>query len=215
MSLKLLPCVAIALLSLTSCSGSNYQSTAPVSPTPTPELAKPSVAASPVAKAEVEAKVDVEPNAEVETKVEAPPEPQAKDRTPAQPLNAPKEIRDTPEDRNRRLEIARKMDEDVLVLKNQNRTITVRGMQAWSGKNGSGDLGYESCDIDGKCLKLQGGTVTCSRGTCGLSWSNGDYGYGLTAAMNNPDRPTPNAGYTLTVVHGGKVILEEEGLKSE
>jgi hypothetical protein len=202
MSLKLLPFVAIVLLSLTSCSGSNYQSTAPVSPTP--ELAKPSVAASPLAKAEVEAKV------------EAPPEPQAPDRTPAQPLNAQKKIdRDTPEDRNRRLEMARKMDEDILVLKNQNRSITVRGMQAWSGKNGSGDLGYESCDIDGKCLKLQGGTVTCSQGTCGMSWSNGDYGYGLTTAMNNPDRPTPNAGYTLTVVRGGKVILEEEGLKSD
>jgi hypothetical protein len=204
MSLKLLPFVAIVLLSLTSCSGSNYQSTAPVSPKPTPELAKPSVAASPLAKAEVEAKV------------EAPPEPQAPDRTPAQTLNAQKKIdRDTPEDRNRRLEMARKMDEDILVLKNQNRSITVRGMQAWSGKNGSGDLGYESCDIDGKCLKLQGGTVTCSQGTCGMSWSNGDYGYGLTTAMNNPDRPTPNAGYTLTVVRGGKVILEEEGLKSD
>jgi hypothetical protein len=202
MSLKLLPFVAIVLLSLNSCSGSNYQSTAPVSPTP--EMEKPSVAASPLAKAEVEAKV------------EAPPEPQATDRTPTQPLNAPKKIdRDTPEDRNRRLEMARKMDEDILVLKNQNRTITVRGMQAWSGKNGTGDLGYESCDIDGKCLKLQGGTVTCSQGTCGMSWSNGDYGYGLTTAMNNPDRPTPNAGYTLTVVRGGKVILEEEGLKSD
>jgi hypothetical protein len=204
MSLKLLPCVAIVLLSLTSCSGSNYQSTAPVSPKPTTELAKPSVAASPLAKAEVEAKV------------EAPPELQAPARTPAQPLNASKKIdRDTPEDRNRRLEMARKMDEDILVLKNQNRTITVRGMQAWSGKNGSGDLGYESCDIDGNCLKLQGGTVTCSRGTCGMSWSNGDYGYGLTTAMTNPDSPTPNAGYTLTVVRGGKVILEEDGLKSD
>jgi hypothetical protein len=202
MSLKLLPCVAIVLLSLTSCSSSNSQSTAPVSPTP--ELAKPSVAASPLAKAEVE------------IKGEAAPEPQATDRTPAQPLNAPKKIdRDTPEDRNRRLEIARKMDEDILVLKNQNRTITVRGMQAWSGKNGTGDLGYESCDIDGKCLILQGGSVTCSQGTCGMSWSNGDYGYGLTTAMTDPDRPTPNAGYTLTVVRGGKVILEEEGLKSD
>jgi hypothetical protein len=202
MSLKLLPFVAIVLLSLNSCSSSNYQSTVSVSPTP--ELAKPSVAASPLAKAEVEAKV------------EAPPEPQAPDRTPAQPLNAPKKIdRDTPEDRNRRLEIVRKMDEDVLVLKNQNRTITVRGMQTWSGKNGTGDLGYESCDIDGKCLKLQGGSITCSRGTCGMSWSNGDYGYGLTTAMTNPDRPIPNAAYTLTVVRGGKVILEEEGLKSD
>jgi hypothetical protein len=202
MSLKLLPCFAIVLLSLNSCSGPGYQSTAPISPTP--EQTQPSPAVSPLAKAEVE------------TKAEATPEPQTQNRTPTQPLNAPKEIdRDTPEDRNRRLEIARQMDQDILVLKNQNRTITVRGMQAWSGKNGSGDLGYESCDIDGKCLKLQGGTLTCSRGTCGMSWSNGDYGYGLTAAMNNPDRPTPNAGYTLTVVHGGKVILEEEGLQRD
>jgi hypothetical protein len=199
MSLILLPCFAVALLSLTSCS-SGYQSTAPVAPSPTPELTKPSAVVSPVAKAEVETM----------------PEPQPLNRTTTQPLNAPKQIdRDTPEDRNRRLEMARKMDEDILVLKNQNRTITVRGMQAWSGENGSGDLGYESCDIDGNCLKLQGGTVTCSRGTCGMSWSNGDYGYGLTTAMTNPDRPTPNAGYTLTVVRGGKVILEEEGLKSD
>jgi hypothetical protein len=206
MSLKLLPCFAVALLSLTSCSGPGYQSTAPVAPSPTPELTKPSAVVSPVAKAEVETKAEVEKM----------PEPQPPSRTTAQPLNAPKQIdRDTPEDRNRRLEIARKMDEDVLVLKNQNRTITVRGMQAWSGKNGSGDLGYESCDIDGKCLTLQGGTVTCSRGTCGMSWSNGDYGYGLTTPMTNPDSPTPNAGYTLTVVRGGKVILEEEGLKSD
>ncbi len=204
MSLKLLPCLAIMLVSLTSCSSPGYQSTAPVSPSPTPDLAKPSVAVSPIAKAEVDAKV------------EAPPEPQTQNSTPTQPLTTPKKIdRDTPEDRNRRLDIARKMDEDILVLKNQNRTITVRGMQAWSGKNGSGDLGYESCDIDGNCLKLQGGTLACKQGTCGMSWSNGDYGYGLTAAMNNPDRPTPNAGYTLTVVHGGKVILEEEGLKRD
>jgi hypothetical protein len=195
MSLNLLPCFAVVLLSLTSCSSSGYQSTVP--PNPTPELAQPSVV-SPVAKAEVE----------------APPEPQ--NSTTAQPLNVPKKIdRDTPEDRNRRVEIARQMDEDVLVLKNQNRTITVRGMQAWSGKNGTGDLAYESCDIDGKCLKLQGGTVTCSRGTCGMSWNNGDYGYGLTTAMNNPDHPTPHAGYALTVIHGGKVIMEEEGLKSD
>jgi hypothetical protein len=191
MSLKLLPCFAVILLSLPSCSGSDYQSTAPAPPQPTPKLATVPPAASPVAK--------------------APPEP-----TRAQPLNAPKNFdRDTPEERNRRLEMARKMDEDILVLKNQNRSITVRGMQAWSGKNGSGNLDYESCDIDGNCLKLQGGTVTCSQGTCGMSWSNGDYGYGLTTAMNNPDRPTPNAGYTLTVVNQGKVILEEEGLKSD
>jgi hypothetical protein len=204
MSLKLLPCFAVVLLSLPSCSGPGDQSTAPVTPSPTPELAKPSVVVSSVAKAEVE------------TKAETMPEPQPQNSTTAQSLNTPKQVnRDTPEDRNRRLEIARKMDEDILVLKNQNRSITVRGMQAWSGKNGSGDLGYESCDIDGKCLKLQGGTVTCSQGTCGMSWSNGDYGYGLTTAMTNPDRPIPNAGYTLTVVRGGKVILEEEGLKSD
>jgi hypothetical protein len=198
MSLKLLPYCAVVLLSLNSCIGSGYQSTAPAPPNPTPELAQPSVVVSPVAKAEVE------------------PSPEPQNSTIAQPLNAPKKIdRDTPEDRNRRLEMARKMDEDILVLKNQNRTITVRGMQTWSGKNGTGDLGYESCDIDGKCLKLQGGSVTCSRGTCGMSWSNGDYGYGLTTAMTDPDRPTPNAGYTLTVVSGDKVILEEEGLKSD
>jgi hypothetical protein len=121
---------------------------------------------------------------------------------------------DTPEDRTRRLEVARQLDKDLLILRNPNRTITVRGMQAWSGKNGTGDLGYESCDVDGKCLKLQGGKMSCSRGTCGMSWTNGDYGYGLTVPMTNPDRPDPKARYTLTVVQGGRVILEEDGLTS-
>jgi hypothetical protein len=202
MHLQRLLWFALALLTVTSCGGPNPVSRLDAEPVATPT---PSAVATPEVKAQALRSAPAPTNPTPETTPETTPAPvKASERTEKPAIDAP-------EDRNRRLEIARKLDEDVLVLKNKNRRITVRGMQAWSGKNGSGDLGYESCDIDGKCLTLQGGTVTCSRGTCGMSWNNGDYGYGLTAPMNNPDRPDPNTGYSLTVVQGGKVILEEDG----
>jgi hypothetical protein len=234
---KLLPALASALLLLSGCGIASSPKAESVTPMPsaTPDLTvSPSATTpQPVAKLSTqsgakqsvtkqsEAKpstpvAEVETGAKVETSVKTLPQESEKKPSPVEPQkNAETGDRDTPEDRNRRLTIMRELDKDRLVLKNQNRSITVRGMQAWSGQNGTGNLVYESCDIDGKCLNLQGGTMTCARGTCEMGWTNGDYGYGLTAAMDNPDRPAPSQGYTLTVTQGGKVILEEEGLRSD
>jgi hypothetical protein len=117
-------------------------------------------------------------------------------------------ITDSPEERTRRIEAARAMDEDVTVLENKNRTITIRGMQAWSGVNNTGDLDYESCDIDRQCLTLKGGKVSSRDGTIGMGWQNGDYTYSLVAPITESKESN---GYILTVRKGDRVILTEGG----
>jgi hypothetical protein len=134
---------------------------------------------------------------------------------PAQPVPAaePSAPVDDPEQRNARLEMARQMDDpDVEVLRNPNWKITIRGMQAWNGVNNTGDLSYEGCDRDGQCLNLTGGKMSCRDGICGMSWSNGDYVYNLTAPMTEEGKAPSKSDMRLKVWQGDKLIVDESGL---
>jgi hypothetical protein len=53
--------------------------------------------------------------------------------------------------------------------------------------------------------------MSCRLGACSISWTNGDYGYGVRFPMSNPDLPPPTDGYRLTVSQGERVILAEDG----
>jgi hypothetical protein len=130
--------------------------------------------------------------------------------TPVTPTPVEK-IGDSPEERTRRIEAARAMDENVTVLENKNRTITIRGMQAWSGVNNTGDLDYESCDIDRQCLSLKGGIIGSRNGTISMGWQNGDYFYSLVAPITEAPPSKTDTGYILTVRKGDRVILTEGG----
>jgi hypothetical protein len=134
----------------------------------------------------------------------------------APPEQSSKVAKDEPVDdatqRTARIEAAREMDQTAkTVLRNQNWTITVGG--TWSGVNGEGDLSYEGCDANGKCLSLKGGTVSCRDGVCSQGWRNGDFSYSLSAPMSEVGQPTPSS--TLRVYQGDKLILEETGLKAD
>jgi hypothetical protein len=120
-------------------------------------------------------------------------------------------IGDSPEERTRRIEAARAMDEDVTVLENKNRTIKIRGMQAWSGVNNTGDLDYESCNIDRQCLSLKGGIIGSRDGKIAMGWQNGDYHYSLVAPITEAPPSKTDTGYILTVRKGDRVILTEGG----
>jgi hypothetical protein len=130
--------------------------------------------------------------------------------TPVAPT--PVKVGDSPEERTRRLETVRELEEqDLTVLENKNRTIKIRGMQAWSGVNNTGDLDYESCDIDRQCLSLKGGIIGSRDGTIAMGWQNGDYHYSLVAPITEAPPSKTDTGYILTVRKGDRVILTEGG----
>ncbi len=200
LTITALVALTTACVALTSCSSSPSASSNPP-PTDRALNAAPIAASPQPTVSSADASPDEVLAAEASAVDASPPPPV--DRT--QPF-------DTPEERTRRIETARQLDnESVTTLKNRNRTISVRGMQGWSGINGTGNLGYESCNIDRQCLTLTDGKMSCKQGICGMSWTNGDYGYRLTAPMANPDRPDPQVGYTLMVTQGDRVILTENG----
>jgi hypothetical protein len=93
-------------------------------------------------------------------------------------------------------------------------TITIGNINSWSGVNGTGNLSYYGCDSKGKCIKLNGGRITCRNGICRTIWSNAAYSYTLEEPMDNPDRPKAPASSTiLTIRKGSAVILRATGFK--
>lgn len=102
--------------------------------------------------------------------------------------------------------------QDSQTLSNGEWTITIGNGQSWNGVNGTGNLTYNGCDAKGKCIKLEGGKVTCRDGKCVTGWSNGDYSYIIEQPITNPDSPSSGA-TTLTVRKGDTIIFNATGFK--
>ncbi|HEY9691413.1 MAG TPA: hypothetical protein V6D15_04375 [Oculatellaceae cyanobacterium] len=101
-------------------------------------------------------------------------------------------------------------------LSNGEWTITIGNRNSWSGVNGTGNLSYNSCNSEGKCLKLTGGRITCRDGKCLTDWQNGDYYYIVEQPIvekpaNSEDIASST---TLTVRKGGNVLMNVRGFKA-
>ncbi len=94
-------------------------------------------------------------------------------------------------------------------LSNGEWTITLSNTDSWKGVNGTGDVNYQGCDAQGKCLNLTGGKVTCRYGKCITGWKNGDYVY----ILEQPITEKSDATATLIVREKTTEILKATDLK--
>ncbi|BAZ88447.1 hypothetical protein [Dolichospermum compactum] len=94
-------------------------------------------------------------------------------------------------------------------LSNGKWTITLSNTDSWNGVNGTGDVSYQGCDTNGKCLQLTGGKVSCRDGKCVTAWQNGDYVY----ILEQPITEDGNSTSTLIVRKDNTEILNSPGLK--
>lgn len=94
-------------------------------------------------------------------------------------------------------------------LSNDKWTITLSNTDSWNGVNGTGDVSYQGCDTNGKCLQLTGGKVSCRDGKCITGWKNGDYVY----ILEQPITEDGNSTSTLIVRKDNTEILNSPGLK--
>lgn len=104
---------------------------------------------------------------------------------------------------------------DVLTLQNDEWTIQIGNLEAWSGVNGTGNATYRGCDRQGNCLTLTGGKTSCRDGLCVTGWQNGEYRYAIKQIMDNPDAPREVGSRTTLVVRKGATeILRTSGFLS-
>ena len=94
-------------------------------------------------------------------------------------------------------------------LSNDKWTITLSNTDSWNGVNGTGDVSYQGCDTNGKCLQLTGGKVSCRDGKCITGWKNGDYVY----ILEQPITEDGNSTSTLRVRKDNTEILKTTDLK--
>lgn len=94
-------------------------------------------------------------------------------------------------------------------LSNGEWTITLSNTDSWNGVNGTGNVNYQGCDTNGKCLKLTGGKVSCRDGKCVTGWKNGDYVY----ILEQPITEDGNSTSTLIVRKDNTEILKTTDLK--
>ena len=94
-------------------------------------------------------------------------------------------------------------------LSNGEWTITLSNTDSWNGVNGTGNVSYQGCDTNGKCLKLRGGKVSCRDGKCVTGWKNGDYLY----ILEQPITEDGNSPATLIVRKDANEILKATELK--
>lgn len=94
-------------------------------------------------------------------------------------------------------------------LSNDKWTITLSNTDSWNGVNGTGDVSYQGCDTNGKCLQLTGGKVSCRDGKCVTGWKNGDYVY----ILEQPITEDGNSTSTLIVRKDNTEILKTTDLK--
>ncbi|MTJ06575.1 MULTISPECIES: hypothetical protein [unclassified Anabaena] len=94
-------------------------------------------------------------------------------------------------------------------LSNGEWTITLGNTDSWNGVNGTGNVSYQGCDANGKCLKLTGGKISCRDGKCVTGWVNGDYVY----ILEQPITEEGNASPTLRVRKDDNEILKATGFK--
>ncbi|MFN7523544.1 MAG: hypothetical protein ACK5RD_10405, partial [Aphanizomenon sp.] len=77
------------------------------------------------------------------------------------------------------------------------------------GVNGTGNVSYQGCDVNGKCLRLTGGKIVCRDGVCRTGWKSGNYTY----ILEQPITENGNADSTLIVRKDKTEILKVTGLK--
>jgi hypothetical protein len=94
-------------------------------------------------------------------------------------------------------------------LSNGEWTITLGNTDSWNGVNGTGNVSYQGCDANGKCLKLTGGKVSCRDGKCVTGWKNGGYFYILEQPMTEDG----NSPATLIVRKDATEVLKATELK--
>lgn len=94
-------------------------------------------------------------------------------------------------------------------LSNGEWTINLSNTDSWNGVNGTGNVSYQGCDANGKCLNLRGGKVSCRDGKCVTGWRNGDYLYILEQPMTEDG----NSAYTLIVKKDATEVLKATELK--
>jgi hypothetical protein len=94
-------------------------------------------------------------------------------------------------------------------LSNGEWTITLSNTDSWNGVNGTGNVSYQGCDTNGKCLKLRGGKVSCRDGKCVTGWKNGNYVYILEQPMTEDG----NSPATLIVRKDTTEVLKATELK--
>lgn len=98
---------------------------------------------------------------------------------------------------------------DSYILSNGKWKITISNSNSWNGVNGTGNVSYQGCDINGKCLSLKGGKIVCRRGLCLTAWKNANYTY----ILEQPITENGNADSTLIVRKDKTEILKVTGLK--
>ena len=88
--------------------------------------------------------------------------------------------------------------------------IAISDSNSWNGVNGKGNVSYQGCDVNGKCVSLTGGKVVCRHGVCRTVWKGGNYTY----ILEQPITENGNADSTLTVRKGRTEVLKVTGLKA-
>ncbi|MBE9249789.1 hypothetical protein IQ226_11570 [Dolichospermum sp. LEGE 00240] len=87
--------------------------------------------------------------------------------------------------------------------------ITISNSNSWNGVNGTGNVSYQGCNADGKCVSLTGGKIVCRHGLCRTVWKGGNYTY----ILEQPITENGNADSTLTVRKDRTEVLKVTGLK--
>jgi hypothetical protein len=98
---------------------------------------------------------------------------------------------------------------DSYILSNGKWKITISNSNSWNGVNGTGNVSYQGCDVNGKCLRLTGGKIVCRDGVCRTGWKSGNYTY----ILEQPITENGNADSTLIVRKDKTEILKVTGLK--
>ncbi len=83
-------------------------------------------------------------------------------------------------------------------------TVSVSNQQSWTGRNGTGNLGYYGCR-DCNCIHLTGGKITCRDGVCETVWQNNNATYILSSPITT-ENDYGKTDSTLTVYVDSKIV---------
>ncbi|MDB9458534.1 hypothetical protein PN480_08770 [Dolichospermum circinale CS-1225] len=110
-----------------------------------------------------------------------------------------------------KMEVVNKVSQkDSYTLSNGKWKIAISNSNSWNGVNGTGNVSYQGCNANGKCVSLTGGKVVCRDGVCRTVWKGGNYTY----ILEQPITENGNADSTLTVRKGKTEVLKVTGLKA-
>ncbi|OBQ36483.1 MAG: hypothetical protein AN487_12835 [Anabaena sp. CRKS33] len=88
--------------------------------------------------------------------------------------------------------------------------ITISNSNSWNGVNGTGNVSYQGCNVNGKCVSLTAGKIVCRDGVCRTVWKNANYTY----ILEQPITENGNADSTLIVRKGITEVLKITDLKA-